>query len=160
MNVATALYVPRCGVPGTAMLVNQSRATQKTVYELECADSTTPTNGVCSTYSTTVNEFYVMTATDSTFGTANPYHITCGADNDLMVSTVTYGSLFHYDRQTDEWTDHASGVGHCVGVGFSPSADAYTLCSLGETSSAYTLLKLPCDALDDVAFGETPGCSE
>lgn len=96
-------------------------------------------------------------------GTANPYHITCGSDNDLMVSTVTYGSLFHYDRQTDTWTDHASEVKHCVGVGFSPSADAYSLCYHSDNADStenYQLLKLPCDTLDDRGHGEAPGCSK
>ena len=96
-------------------------------------------------------------------GTANPYHITCGSDNDLMVSTVTYGSLFHYDRQTDTWTDHASQVKHCVGVGFSPSADAYSLCYHSDNESDndnYQLLKLPCETLDDRGHGEAPGCSK
>lgn len=70
------------------MLLVQSRDTQKTVYEIACLDSETPTNGVCSSYDTSATEFYVLTQSNDN-GDANPYHISCGSDNDLAVSTVS-----------------------------------------------------------------------
>ena len=136
-----------------------SRSTQKTILEVACLDSETPTDGVCSTYNSSATEFYILTQSSSDDTVANPYHIACGADNDLAVSTVTYGSILHYDAQTETWTDHVSGVDHCVGLSFSPSADLYALCYVDDDGDNYELVKLPCSSKDDVAFGETPSCS-
>ena len=57
---------------------------------LACADSTTPSNGVCYTYEDDFEMFYDI-GNDGFDGM--PYHVACAADNDLAVSTVSSGGI-------------------------------------------------------------------
>lgn len=134
--------------------------TDQVVNVLECADESTPSNGVCYRYASDSALFYNISY-DGFNGM--PYHVACGADNDLAVSTVSSGGdggyVHFYNAQNDQWMLlTADGVlSHTVGVSFTPEADIKVIAN--DDDGAYHLYTIKCDVHEPSSPGVAPACA-